>query len=77
VRRCSTSRASADRRDAGRGALRDDVQSGELQRGELLDLIEVGLLAVGGGPTLDYADAAAFLAGFEAVIEKARRRRLQ
>ena len=46
-------------------------------RGELLDLIEVGLLAVGGGPTLDYADATAFLAGFEIVIEKARRRRLQ
>jgi glycerol dehydrogenase-like iron-containing ADH family enzyme len=46
-------------------------------RGGLLDLIEVGLLAVGGGPTLDYADAAAFLAGFEIVIEKARRRRLQ
>ena len=43
-------------------------------RGELLDLIEVGLLAVGGGPTLDYADATA---GFEIVIEKARRRRLQ
>ena len=34
-------------------------------RGGLLDLIEVGLLAVGGGPTLDFADAAAFLAGFE------------
>ena len=34
-------------------------------RGGLLDLIEVHLLAVGGGPTLDYADAAAFLAGFE------------
>jgi hypothetical protein len=46
-------------------------------RGGLLDLIEVGLLAVGGGPTLDFADAAAFLAGFETVIEKVRRRRLQ
>ena len=46
-------------------------------RGGLLDLIEVGLLAVGGGPTLDYADATAFLAGFETVIEKVRRRRLQ
>jgi hypothetical protein len=46
-------------------------------RGGLLDLIEVGLLAVGGGPTLDYADAAAFLAGFETVIENVRRRRLQ
>jgi hypothetical protein len=42
-------------------------------RGGLLDLIEVGLLAVGGGPTLDYADATALLAGFE----KVRRRRLQ
>jgi len=46
-------------------------------RGGLLDLIEVRLLAVGGGPTLDYADAAAFLAGFETMIEKTRRRRLQ
>jgi len=46
-------------------------------RGGLLDLIEVGLLAVGAGPTLDFAHATAFLAGFEAVIEKVRRRRLQ
>ena len=46
-------------------------------RGGLLDLIEVGLLAVGGGPTLDFADATAFLAGFETMIEKVRRRRLQ
>jgi hypothetical protein len=46
-------------------------------RGGVLDLIEVGLLAVGGGPTLDHADAAAFLAGFEPLIEKVRRRRLQ
>jgi hypothetical protein len=29
--------------------------------GEWLDLIEVGLLAVGTGPTLEYADAAEFL----------------
>jgi hypothetical protein len=46
-------------------------------RGGLLEVIEVHLLAVGGGPTLDYADAAAFLAGFETMIEKVRRRRLQ
>ena len=46
-------------------------------RGGLLDLIEVHLLAVGGGPTLDFADAAEFLVGFEPLIEKARRRRLQ
>ena len=43
----------------------------------LLDLIEVRLMCVGGGPTLDYADATAFLAGFETVIEKVRKRRLQ
>ena len=47
------------------------------RRGGLLDLIEVQLMCVGGGPTLDYADAAAFLARFETVIEKVRRRRLQ
>jgi hypothetical protein len=45
-------------------------------RGGLMQIIEVHLLAVGGGPALDYADATAFLAGFEAVIEKVRRRRL-
>ena len=45
-------------------------------RGGLLDLIEVRL-AVGAGPTPDFAHAAAFLAGFEAVIGKVRRRRLQ
>jgi len=32
-------------------------------RGGLLELIEVRLLAVGAGPTLDFVDAAAFLAG--------------
>jgi hypothetical protein len=46
-------------------------------RGGLLDLIEVRLMCVGAGPALDYADATAFLAGFETVIEKVRRRRLQ
>jgi hypothetical protein len=46
-------------------------------RGGLLDLIEVRLLAVGAGPTLDYADATAFLAAFEPIIEKARKWMLQ
>ena len=78
MRRRSTSRASADRRDTGRGAVRDVLANlNTAMRGGLLDLIEVGLLAVGGGPTLDYADATALLAGFETVIEKVRRRRLQ
>ena len=45
-------------------------------RGGLLDLIEVRLMCVGAGPTLDYADAAAFLAGFETVIDMALARRL-
>ena len=45
-------------------------------RGGLMEVIEVRLMCVGAGPTLDYADAAAFLAGYETVIEKARRRRL-
>jgi hypothetical protein len=34
-------------------------------------------MPVGAGPTLDYADAAEFLAGIEALTEKVRRRRLQ
>jgi hypothetical protein len=46
-------------------------------QGELLGLIEVKLLAVGAGSTLDYADATAFLAEFERMIEKARRLRQQ
>ncbi len=46
-------------------------------RGELLGLVEIKLLAVGGGPTLDYESAADFLAGFESMIEKVRKRRLQ
>ena len=46
-------------------------------RGGVLDLIEVRLLAVGVGPTLDYADATTFFAVFETMIEKVRRRRLQ
>ena len=46
-------------------------------RGGWLDLIEVRLLAVGAGPSLDFADAAAFLAEFDVMIEKVRRRRLQ
>jgi len=45
--------------------------------GGLLEAIEVRLMCVGAGPTLDYADAAAFLAGFETMIEKVRRRFLQ
>ena len=45
--------------------------------GGLLDLIEVNLRCVGGGPKLDYPDTAAFLAVFDGMIEKVRRRRLQ
>jgi hypothetical protein len=45
--------------------------------GGLIDLMEVNLMCVGGGPTLDYADAASFLAGFDPLIEKARSRMLQ
>jgi hypothetical protein len=46
-------------------------------RGGLLDVIEVHLMAVGGGPTLDFADATAFLAGFQPMIDMARARWLQ
>ena len=66
--------------DAGRGAVRDDVQSGEPRRGVARRAAGPDRGAadrVGGGPTLDFADAAEFLAGFEPMIEKVRRRRLQ
>jgi hypothetical protein len=46
-------------------------------QGGLLSLVEVQLLAVGGGPTLDYPDATAFLATFERMVEKLRKRRMQ
>ena len=42
-----------------------------------MDLIELRLLCVGAGPTLDFENATAFLAGFDRVIEKVRKRRLQ
>ena len=45
-------------------------------RGGLLDLIEVRLMCVGAGPTLDYADATAFLAVFQPMIDMALARRL-
>ena len=46
-------------------------------RGGLLDVIEVHLMCVGGGPSLDHTDAAAFLATFQPLIDMALRRRLQ
>jgi hypothetical protein len=46
-------------------------------RGGLLDLIELQLKCVGAGPTLDFEDAAEFLARFRPVIDAALRRRLQ
>jgi hypothetical protein len=45
-------------------------------RGLLLDLIEVRLMCVGAGPTLDFEDATAFLAGFQPMIDMALARRL-
>ena len=45
-------------------------------RGGLLDLIEVRLMCVGAGPTLDFEDATAFLAGFKPMIDMALARRL-
>jgi hypothetical protein len=46
-------------------------------RGGLMEVIELRLMCVGAGPTLDFEDATAILAGFETMIEKVRRRRLQ
>jgi hypothetical protein len=34
-------------------------------------------MCVGAGPPLDFADATAFLAGFEVMVDMARKRRLQ
>jgi hypothetical protein len=49
----------------------------EAMRGGLMSAIEVRLMCVGGGPTLDFQDAAEFLAGFQPAIDAALRRRLQ
>ena len=46
-------------------------------RGGLMQIIEVQLLCVGAGPTLDDADATAFLAAYQPAIDMALRRRLQ
>ena len=43
--------------------------------GVLMDLIEVKLKCVGGGPALDYLDAASFLGAFQPMIDMALRRR--
>jgi len=72
-----TSRASADRGHAGRGALRDDLQYREPQRGDVrgvLDLIEVRRLA---GSDIGLPTRRRSSPGFETMIEKVRRRRLQ
>ena len=45
--------------------------------GTFMSVIEVYLMGAGGGPTLDYADATAFLVEFERMIENVRKRRLQ
>ena len=53
------------------------MQSGEPQRGEgggLLKLIFVHLMCVGVGPALDFADATAFLAALQPMIDMARAR---
>jgi hypothetical protein len=46
-------------------------------RGGFMSVIEVRLMCVGAGPTLDFADAKAFLARFEPMIDMALKRRLQ
>jgi hypothetical protein len=46
-------------------------------RGGLLDVIEVRLKCVGGGPTLDFQDAAEFLTVLQPMIDMALKRRLQ
>jgi hypothetical protein len=80
LRRRSPSRASADSGTLDAVPLLSRCNLSNLDaalHGNLLDLIKVNPMCVGGGPTLDYPDAAAFLAGFDPLIEKARTRMLQ
>ncbi len=44
--------------------------------GGLLEEIEVHLMCVGAGPTLDFVDATAFLAAFQPVIDMALARKI-
>ena len=46
-------------------------------RGGVLVVIAVHVLAVGGGPTLDHADAVAFLAAIQPMIDVVLARRVQ
>jgi hypothetical protein len=48
----------------------------EASRGTVMSLMKISLLASGMGPTLDHADAVAFLADFNPLIDCVRRRRL-
>ncbi len=48
----------------------------EAMRGGLLSAIEVQLMCVGAGPTLDYTDATAFLAMYQPAIDLGLRRLL-
>jgi hypothetical protein len=45
-------------------------------KGMIMELATVKLLAVGGGPILDYADATSFLAQFQPIIDVALKRRI-
>ena len=45
-------------------------------RGARLSVLEVQLMCVGAGPTMDYADATAFLAAFQPAIDLVPRRRI-
>jgi hypothetical protein len=79
MRRRSTSRASADCRELHAVPFVTMCNLANLNaamRGGLLEVIEVHLKCVGGGPTLDHADATAFLAAFQPVIDMALTRRL-
>jgi len=46
----------------------------EVMHGALLDAIEVKLTCIGAGPTLDYADAPAFFAQLQSVIDAGLKR---
>ena len=53
------------------------ANANEGMRGLLLDVLGVQLMCVGQGPTLDYADASAFLAElYQPISELVRKRRL-
>ena len=75
-RRCGLQRISATLDAVPYVTMANLATINEAMRGGLLSVLEAHLMCVGGGPTLDFADATAFLATFQPAIDMVLARRL-